>query len=1265
MTLRPSNSWLGELAKPSAFDGKFSTVALGGGRTRARPALFEEDLLPTRTSGSRNRVDEELEGIQGLEDGQAGWSVTPDPVLTVYVSTTTSSLTLSRKLSEIVDLEARLRAQFPGRLTSRKPSSSTPPTPAATPKKRSNVLASLTRTLSPRRGGPTSFASFGASKESRAAATAVDVKEFGALLTSASHDSSIRAHQAWRAFFVVRKDDLESSRVERRIKRARSDQTMHLADVSHECPIEMALEIPSQRQHRQDASNGTAMSGLTEEVMKTPGVERLDTLFDLGESPSPNVRMGTPVQVEDFKLSEEMPRSETTAAKVEEEEPVVAMVESPARAPSSTLLSTEATVSSSPVDLAAMAEEGSLTSSSEEQAPPSHLPSSEPPSRIEVVEAVSVTSSTALASAAPKVEAVKSGRKNDSRQGKQSAPAATATSRFGTVSLIPASGAAMSRSRSALNTTSSVSKSSIDPDAVTLDSFDILRVLGKGCAGKVLMVRERKTSQILALKAITKRHVLAHRELHHTRTEQSVLKRCAKNGGNPFICKLHYSFHDADTLYLALDFHSGGDLATQLARWGRLGRDRTRFYMAEIVEGVEGLHRAGIIYRDLKPENVLISHDGHIILTDFGLSKDFGHATIDLSTKDGLPRPHWLEQPSRSASTPPASAWMFGRRETTTSFCGTAEYLAPEVLLGEPYSYEVDTWSAGTMLYEMLTGITPFFAEDHATMYKRVLHDELKFDEHRIFDTDTKALIRGMLHRDPLLRMTDARIKKHKYWAGVDFEFIRQKRYQPPFVPDLDRDDPTDVSQFDEAFLSMPAKVKGGDSDDEPGSERDPPEGEPQAPYDEQGRDVFDGYSYFGRDSASIHRIQLEREKEDEAAKDGTRRQSQLADDASSADEADSEELSNEGEEEDEEGREQELEDEEEESSTEEEEPAKEEDPALEPSKWESCGDESKKAQPKIETPANLVQHASPTDTPTTSSRPQTPHAARPDFLISTPPPELHTRAVSSDTARSNDLEVDLSLSSIGTASTVATSTLDSPQLARVVNDYAPGKNLSPLAEEPVLRSNPSPTPGQNDVLVEEPEEPSDSEWDVVETQGAGQSVRNGGREATFFSRGIKDRYRLVLAPLGSPLRPPPSSRSSRQNSRNESSSSAHSGLSSFSPTTSTTAEPMSIRPGGTMRRLGSKRSSVSTGGDGGGMLRTKHSQRSLGSTTGGARTAPPSPRADTKLFKRGMSASASTGVLPGTEGIEVTPRKREAFKRFAKSAFLSSPNNAGSPNKA
>ena len=168
--------------------------------------------------------------------------------------------------------------------------------------------------------------------------------------------------------------------------------------------------------------------------------------------------------------------------------------------------------------------------------------------------------------------------------------------------------------------------------------------------------------------------------------------------------------------------YPGGDLATQLARWGRLGRDRTRFYAAEIVEGVEGLHAAGILYRDLKPEHVLIGANGHIVLTDFGLSKGFPRWTTSAAlpstpsgSLDGEFHSSVLE--SSQPTTPPwlnldkteesAVGWPgppAGHNHSTNTFCGTAEYVAPELIQGVAYSYEVDWWSFGTMLYEMLTG---------------------------------------------------------------------------------------------------------------------------------------------------------------------------------------------------------------------------------------------------------------------------------------------------------------------------------------------------------------------------------------------------------------------------------------------------------------------------------------------------------------------------------------------------------------------------------
>ncbi|KAF5345175.1 hypothetical protein D9758_009685 [Tetrapyrgos nigripes] len=358
---------------------------------------------------------------------------------------------------------------------------------------------------------------------------------------------------------------------------------------------------------------------------------------------------------------------------------------------------------------------------------------------------------------------------------------------------------------------------------VSINDFEMLKVLGKGCAGKVLLVRHKATSDLYAMKAITKRHALAHQELQYTLTEQAILKRMsAESVKDPFVVKLWWSFHDKENLFLAMDFHPGGNLATQLTRWGRLGRNRARFYAAEIVVGVEGLHAAGVIYRDLKPENILIGADGHIVLIDFGFSKEFpakraGVNGMNVKSADvsgvptAPPTPSGTRNPNEFMSAPwssPSKDLPSTQMDKTTTFCGTAEYLAPEVILGLPYSYEVDWWSFGTMLFEMLTGITPFRANNYADMYMRVLRDEL-------IDQDTKSLLRGLLQRNPALRICEPGIKKHSYFSMIDWSHVYYKRYIPPYIPPVDPFYASDTQSFDDTFLDMEPVLDGVQDDEE------------------------------------------------------------------------------------------------------------------------------------------------------------------------------------------------------------------------------------------------------------------------------------------------------------------------------------------------------------------------------------------------------------------------------------------------------------------
>jgi RAC serine/threonine-protein kinase len=198
-----------------------------------------------------------------------------------------------------------------------------------------------------------------------------------------------------------------------------------------------------------------------------------------------------------------------------------------------------------------------------------------------------------------------------------------------------------------------------------------MRVVGKGSFGKVMQVKMKKTGKIFAMKMLSKQHIVENNEIEHTMAERAILEKIR----HPFLVNLNYSFQSEDKLYFILDFVNGGELFFHLQKEKRFSFERTRFYAAEILLALEALHSAGVLYRDLKPEHMLLHCDGHISVTDFGLCKQ------------GLNAPN----------------------AKTDTFCGTPEYLAPEVLLGQGYGKAVDWWSFGSLLFEMLTGLVCFF----------------------------------------------------------------------------------------------------------------------------------------------------------------------------------------------------------------------------------------------------------------------------------------------------------------------------------------------------------------------------------------------------------------------------------------------------------------------------------------------------------------------------------------------------------------------------
>ena len=224
---------------------------------------------------------------------------------------------------------------------------------------------------------------------------------------------------------------------------------------------------------------------------------------------------------------------------------------------------------------------------------------------------------------------------------------------------------------------------------INLEAFDIIRVVGKGSFGKVFLVREKETSTLYAMKVLKKDYIIRKNQVEHTKTERNVLGYVH----HPFIVGLNMAFQTPDKLFFVLDYCAGGELFFHLGRMGRFPEVQARFYTAQITLAIQYVHSLDIIYRDLKPENVLLDHRGNVRLTDFGLSKE------------------GVSDDSSGAN----------------SFCGTPEYIAPEVLLRQGHGRAVDWWSTGALLYEMLSGLPPFYSRSREVMFEKIMKAELNF----------------------------------------------------------------------------------------------------------------------------------------------------------------------------------------------------------------------------------------------------------------------------------------------------------------------------------------------------------------------------------------------------------------------------------------------------------------------------------------------------------------------------------------------------------
>uniref|UniRef100_F1L2J9 Serine/threonine-protein kinase sgk-1 n=1 Tax=Ascaris suum TaxID=6253 RepID=F1L2J9_ASCSU len=295
--------------------------------------------------------------------------------------------------------------------------------------------------------------------------------------------------------------------------------------------------------------------------------------------------------------------------------------------------------------------------------------------------------------------------------------------------------------------------------------FDFLKTIGKGSFGRVYLVRHRVNRKLYAMKVMGKEHIKKRNEVKHIMAERNVL---ISNVNHPFLVALHYSFQTKDKLYFVLDYLNGGELFFHLQKERHFSEARSRFYTAEIGSALGHLHDNNIIYRDLKPENLLLDRSGHVILTDFGLCKENMNPT-----------------------------------DTTETFCGTPEYLAPEILLKKPYDRTVDWWCLGSVLYEMLVGLPPFYSKDRAEMYERILHQKLAVPP--TVTPSCRDILNKLLDKvcDRRLGAVDDfnEIKSHSFFTPIDFEKLQRKELKPPFVPKIK--DELDVSQIDREFTSQ------------------------------------------------------------------------------------------------------------------------------------------------------------------------------------------------------------------------------------------------------------------------------------------------------------------------------------------------------------------------------------------------------------------------------------------------------------------------------
>ena len=287
---------------------------------------------------------------------------------------------------------------------------------------------------------------------------------------------------------------------------------------------------------------------------------------------------------------------------------------------------------------------------------------------------------------------------------------------------------------------------SIEEERITPSSFICLAQLGKGSFGEVYLVQKINTQEKFAMKVLRKERIMGQNLLKYAIAERNVLSL----SNHPFIVKLNFAFQTSSKLFLILEYCPNGDLAKHLLFEKRFTEERAKFYICEVLLALENLHQRDIIFRDLKPDNVVLDEEGHCKLTDFGLSKE------------GV-----------------------NENQYAKSFCGSIAYLAPEMLKKQGHGKAVDWYLLGVLFYEMIVGITPFFTTRKEDIFHNIEYGELKIPE--FVSEGAASLLRGLLQKDPNKRLggsiKDAQeIKEHPYFKDVDWDKVYNKEITPPAV---------------------------------------------------------------------------------------------------------------------------------------------------------------------------------------------------------------------------------------------------------------------------------------------------------------------------------------------------------------------------------------------------------------------------------------------------------------------------------------------------